>query len=404
MTLIAVPILLPINRLSGSSDHVTSLKYLTISNVAPVHTSIRLWAHCTIGAIIPAWVCYVVYDELQIYIKLRQRSLVCAESSENTNTVLVGNIPKSLLSTEKLRRVFDVFHGGVSDVHINSKIKGLSARLSEREILLERIEVAETKLIASHATGSGRPTKTGRFHGHRGRATTRLPLVDLPWFPSLPFLGRKVDLIHELLFRFSALNKEISQSNTASQSLGNSAFIQFNRHMSANLACQTVVHRNPNLMSPRILGISPQDVIWNNLALSWRQRWCRACIGTAGSGGIIVLYALPVAFTSLLANLDSLADQFSWLYWITEWPDIAKSIVQGILPAAILQLILLLVPTIFRALVHFQGAPTNAIREIGVQNWHFLFLFVQVSLSPTSMLRILLTIYRCSSLCRYREV
>jgi hypothetical protein len=29
--------------------------------------------------------------------------------------------------------------------------------------------------------------------------------------------------------------------------------------------------------------------------------------------------------------------------------------------------------------MHFQGASTGSVRELGVQTWFFLFLFVQVS-------------------------
>lgn len=96
------------------------------------------------------------------------------------------------------------------------------------------------------------------------------------------------------------------------------------------------------------------------------------------SAAVIVLYAVPIALTSLLANIDALATSVDWLSWLADWPEVTKSLVQGVLPPALLQLLLLLVPVIYRALVHLQGAPTGTAREVAVQNWHFLFLFVQV--------------------------
>ncbi|KAI7722918.1 DUF221-domain-containing protein [Hortaea werneckii] len=159
-----------------------------------------------------------------------------------------------------------------------------------------------------------------------------------------------------------------------------SAFIQFNQRVAAHLACQSVIHGAAHRMAPRMLDVDPEDVVWANLALDWRQRWARACIGLAISASVIVLYAAPVALTTLLGNLDILASRVDWLSWLLEWPDMVKSFVQGVLPPALLQLLLLLVPVVYRGLVHFQGAPTGTAREVRVQNWHFVFLFVQVSL------------------------
>jgi len=51
---------------------------------------------------------------------------------------------------------------------------------------------------------------------------------------------------------------------------------------------------------------------------------------------------------------------------------------QGILPPLLLSLLLTLVPIIFRLLVKQQGVPTGNARELGVQDWYFGFLFIQV--------------------------
>lgn len=209
----------------------------------------------------------------------------------------------------------------------------------------------------------------------------------MSWFPSLPLLGRKVDRIYHLRDRLQELNQEIELSTrdqADDRPLLNNAFVRFNDQIAAHLACQSVVHGAPHRMAPRILDVNPNDVIWDNLALGWRQRFIRVCLGMSASTGLIVLYAVPVAFTSFLANLDVLASKVSWLSWLTDWPDAIKSVVQGVLPPALLQVILVLVPVVYRYLMHFQGAPTGSVRELGVQTWYFLFLFVQVSESPSN--------------------
>lgn len=411
--IVVIPILTPINRFSGEIERVTSLNQLSISNIAPKYTASRMWAHWAIATLVVGWVCYVVHDETLNYVRTRQRYLLGPGSSSraSNNTILVGNIPKALLTSEKLAEVFGVFQGGVKDVYINTDVKDLSSSLALREKTLEEVEVALTRLAVRCLSEAAETQKPDNSHTRfspakhsqhsspfgtvddevRGRVgqsyikvedreTMRLPLLAWSWFPSLPMLGKEVDRIDHLLERMHGLNLKIESSHTEATACPptSSAFIQFHHRIAAHLACQSVIHGVPHHMTPRILEVDPGDVIWDNLALDWRHRWIRACISLTISMSIIVLYAVPIAFTSLLANVDTLAARINWLSWLTDWPDVVKSVIQGVLPSALLQLLLLLVPVVYRGLLHFQGSPTGTSREIGVQNWHFLFLFVQV--------------------------
>jgi hypothetical protein len=443
VTSVLLPVLAPINRLSGTNARTAFLDVFSISNVAPRHAADRLWLHWALGTLVVAWVCYVAHDETLAYVKAKQRytSDRSYRAQPSANTILVANIPETLLTYEKLKKVFDVFPGGVRDIHISRDTRSLSSMLSTRDQIVEAIELAETKLIAmcvsehtgvhrghkrsiwtprtwldafgkkgtgqarasrsrvrsqpvgspgstSCTVGSNRDTDAAwrRYVKPQDRETARLPVLALSWFPSLPLLGKKVDLIHHLRDRLQELNQEIELSTrdqAEDHPLLNNAFVRFNDQIAAHLACQSVVHGAPHCMAPRILDVNPNDIIWDNLALGWRQRCIRVCLGMSASTGLIVLYAVPVAFTSFLANLDVLASKVSWLSWLTDWPDAIKSVVQGVLPPAFLQVILVLVPVVYRYLMHFQGAPTGIVRELGVQTWYFLFLFIQVS-EPSS--------------------
>lgn len=163
----------------------------------------------------------------------------------------------------------------------------------------------------------------------RQRETVRLPIFANGWCPHLPLLGKKVDRIHYLRWRLAHLNSviESSRMDEDKNATMNSAFIRFNRQIAAHIACQSVMHRDPHSMSPRMLGVDPRDVIWGNLSMGWRQRLVRTLISLSISVSIVMLYAIPVAFTSFLANLDALASRVNWLSWIANWPDRMKSIV-----------------------------------------------------------------------------
>jgi hypothetical protein len=402
LTFVVIPILTPINRVSGETRQVGSLSHLSISNIAPEHAANRLWAHWALGILVVVWVCLVIHYETITCIKLRQKYLYTSGASRGpANTILVGNIPKALLSSEKLEEIFSVFHGGVRDVYVNTDTKGITSTMANREKALIDVEVTETKLIArclsraarnpirssavreTDRTDSSMQTEGSSWDCHlyfSERATLRLPIFSTLWWPSLPFVGRKVDRIHYRLEQIARFTRDIESSRTESETNKptGSAFIQFHNRIAGHLACQAVIYGVPHRLTPCIPEVSPQDVIWSNLTLSWQQRWLRTCISLTLSIAFILFYAVPVAFTSLLANLDLLAVRFEWLSWLLGWPSALKSVVQGILPPALLQVMLLVVPLVFRGLAYLQGAATYTIRETRVQNWYFVFLFTQV--------------------------
>ncbi|KAK5129465.1 hypothetical protein LTR08_003225 [Meristemomyces frigidus] len=214
----------------------------------------------------------------------------------------------------------------------------------------------------------------------KNRETVRLPLVNQSWFPSIPFVGKKVDRIYFLRRELARLNFEIEadQADVEKFPFMNSAFIQFNHQVAAHMACQALSHHVPQQMAPRQVEISPDDVIWDNMSIKWWERYLRTILILAICAGLIILYAVPVTFTSLLSKVHTLAQSYHWLAWLNSLPTIAISIIQGLLPPALLSLILLLVPIIFRALVKQQGVATGNARELEVQKWYFAFLFIQV--------------------------
>jgi hypothetical protein len=222
-----------------------------------------------------------------------------------------------------------------------------------------------------------------KYISDKERETMRLPVVKQDWFPALPWVGEKVDRIYYCRRELARLNAEIEadQANAESFPYMNSAFIQFNHQVAAHMACQSVSHHTPHTMAPRTVEISPNDVLWDNMSIKWWERYIRIAFVVAISAGLIILYAVPVTFTALLSNIAILAQKVTWLAWLTDFPEVAKSIIQGVLPPAILQLVLVLVPIIYRSLVKFQGVPTGNDMEMGVQNWYFVFLFVQVRIA-----------------------
>lgn len=224
-----------------------------------------------------------------------------------------------------------------------------------------------------------------RYMEAKDRETMRLPLFSLSWFPSIPLVGKKVDRIYHLRRELARLNLEVEadQNDVEKFPYMNSAFIQFNQQVAAHMCCQSLSHHVPQQMAPRLVEISPDDVIWDNMSIKWWERYVRSGVVLLVCAGLVILWAIPVAFTSVVGQITQLATFVPWLGWLADAPKWIQSVIQGVLPPLLLSLILLLVPIIFRLLVQQQGVPTGNAKELGVQQWYFAFLFIQVFLVVT---------------------
>ncbi|KAJ4300323.1 hypothetical protein N0V88_002996 [Collariella sp. IMI 366227] len=204
------------------------------------------------------------------------------------------------------------------------------------------------------------------------------------WLPGLPLINKKVDTIYWCRKELARLNLEIEedQQHPERYPIMNAAFIQFNHQVAAHMACQSVTHHIPKQMAPRMVEISPDDVIWDNMAISWWGEWVRRAITFAVVTAMVILWAFPVAWTASLAQIDALVRKYSWLDFLVKNEVVNNAIkaIAGILPALVLSIILALVPVVLGLLAVFQGSKTGSRKTEAVQIYYFAFLFVQVFL------------------------
>ncbi|KAG5980152.1 hypothetical protein E4U55_004340 [Claviceps digitariae] len=217
----------------------------------------------------------------------------------------------------------------------------------------------------------------------KDRPTHHLPLFGVTWLFGLPFVTKKVDTIYWCRQELARLNLEIEedQKHPARFPLMTSAFIQFNHQVAAHMACQSVVHHLPRQMAPRLIEISPRDVEWGNMAVNWWQQLLRTSLVVTVVIAMIILWGVPVGWTAAIGQADSLLrnNVFSDLANDKTLGTIVKAI-SGVLPAALLALLLFLVPVIFGVLAGFKGSKTGSEKTEFVQKYYFTFLFVQVFL------------------------
>lgn len=126
------------------------------------------------------------------------------------------------------------------------------------------------------------------------------------------------------------------------------AFIEFATQAEAEVAYQTQAHHRPMQMSPRFIGVRPNEVIWSVLRMGKVERIVRrfAVLGVIVAG--IVFWSLPSAFVGTISNIGSLAELLPFLGWIMELPDVILGVIQGFLPALALTMLMAIVPWLLR--------------------------------------------------------
>ena len=109
----------------------------------------------------------------------------------------------------------------------------------------------------------------------------------------------------------------------------NSAFIQFDRQMSAHMACSLVSHNKAGRMSPRFLEVAPHEIIWPNMDVTSFGRFLRTCFALLLFAAMLFLWGIPTTILASVSQLDTLRSTVSWLHWLQPWPSWIVSLISG---------------------------------------------------------------------------
>ncbi|KAI5121706.1 hypothetical protein M0805_002099 [Coniferiporia weirii] len=163
----------------------------------------------------------------------------------------------------------------------------------------------------------------------------------------------------------------------------NSAFVLFNQQIAAHLAAQALTHHEAYRMSAKYVEVAPEDVIWGNLGLIPYERNVRTLISYAATGGLIILWSFPVAFIGVVSNVSNLCQTYSWLAWLCKLPPTVIGILEGVLPQALLALLMMLLPIVLRLLGRFEGIPRKTGLELSLMTRYFCFQVINSFLIVT---------------------
>ena len=392
------PILFPINITGGNGlQQLDMLSYGNVNTNNP--NAYRFFAHAGCACIFYGFVLFLITRETMYYINLRQAFLMAPIYANriSSRTVLFTAVPKPYLDERKLRKVFG---DAVRRVWITADTTKVDALVEERDEVAHRLEGAEVKLIRAanaerlKAVKKGASNEEERQEQIQGDAESGS--LAARWVPTkkrpthklgkFGLFGKKVDTINWSRSRLEQLIPEVEAAQ-ASYRAGETeyvgaVFIEFARQSDAQAAFQTLSHHQALHMSPRYIGINPNEIVWKSLKISWWQRVIRRFAVIGFITALIVFWAIPVAGVGIISNVSYLIN-ISFLTWLQKIPSKILGLIGGLLPSVALSILMSLVPIIMRLCAKLSGEPSTARVELFTQNAYFAFQVIQVFLMVT---------------------
>ncbi|KAK5121258.1 hypothetical protein LTR85_005424 [Meristemomyces frigidus] len=363
--IITWPVLFPVNATDGGGE--SGLDILSFSNV---NSPARYYAHCFIAWIFLGFVMYVITRESLFYAYLRQAYFLSpyVTSLISAKTVLFVDVPEHYRDEENLRHIFP----NTRHIWLVCDPEDLEDMIEEREDAANKLETGEIKLIQDYVKKKG--------------SIFNIDEDDRPTHKLKPLIGMKVDTIDwsrsELLRLIPAVAKKQAEKRSRKSAKLSAVFIEFETMRDAQAAFQQVSHQMPFHLTPKDLGMKPEQVIWKNLRKPFWLVKLIAAISTAFVAFLCIFWTIPVAFIGVLTNVNYLTDRLPWLSFINDIPSAILGVVTGLLPVLLLTILMKLVPIICSALAR-QFEPTMGAVQLKTQSWYFAFEVIQVFLVTT---------------------
>ncbi|KAI1750044.1 hypothetical protein F4782DRAFT_532935 [Xylaria castorea] len=388
------PILFPVNITGGGGQ--SQVDILSYANIDKNTQSNRYYAHVFVAWIFYGFVMYMVVRESIMYVNLRQAFLLSPMYSNriSSRTVLFVSVPDDYLDKARLRKVFG---DSVKNIWIAGETKELDDLVKERDKVAMKLEKAEIKLLKLANAARIKAVKKGaaderaiapadaesgsladRWVSPKKRPSHKLGFLGL--------IGQKVDTITwcrtELERLIPAVQKDQEAYREGKYKKINSVFVEFTNQADAESAYQVLAHHQALQMTPKYIGVTPGEVVWSSLKVSWWQRVIRRFAVIGFISALIIFWAIPVAVVGAISNISYLEGIF-FLTWIKLIPDIVLGFVQGLLPSVLMSVLLSLVPIVMRLCAKLSGEPSLSRVELFTQNAYFAFQVIQLFLITT---------------------
>ena len=363
-----------------------------------------------VALILMGWTAYTLWREYQHFVDVRQAWLTSQQhlSLARSRTVVFTGIPDEYNSMSGLNELVQTVNtmpgnkaprvsiaddrtvtNGSDDnlaaapqIWLGKKVKDVEKVWEDRDQECTRLEGGVGKLLKLAAKNEKKgktPEKQGKYDAERDSSYLAhryvLPKKVPTWKQGfLGLIGKKMNFESSPEY-IAEKNAELEKMRAQEFEQGNTAFLRFSsQHEAHNFArlANTAGSKKLRLASASV-EVVPEDVEWTNMSMSAPQRKARKVVSWAITIGIIITWAIPVAFVGAVTNVDALCRNASWLAWICRLPSPAVGIIRGVLPPVGLAILFAVLPMVLRLLVRLQGEVLKSEIELKLFSRFWLF-------------------------------
>ena len=359
LSVIAIAVLLPANVIGSNKSFIsTNLEgsqsfFVTMTPQYPDPSkSGSLWVHVVSVWAIDLIVAFFLWRNYGAVVRLRRQYFDSPEylKSLHSRTLMVTDIPPADRTDEGILRLADqVEHtAGLPRAAIARNVKELPDMIDEHN---ENVRELESVLARYLKKPDNLPAKRPTM-----RASKKYRVNNG---------SENVDAIDYLTSRIRELEVEINhvRESVDKRNAMPFGFASYDRIEDAHTVAFAAQKKHPQGTTIR-LAPKPNDLIWQNLALSKKQRDWRRFWNNCWIVILTLLWIAPNALIAIfLSNLSNLAS--IWPAFRPNFRENQKtwSAVQGIASPALISLIYLILPIIFRRMSIRGGDTTKTSRE-----------------------------------------
>ncbi|ETI26092.1 hypothetical protein G647_02869 [Cladophialophora carrionii CBS 160.54] len=349
--LIGIAVMIPINITQGNKAITHGLDPFAIMTPLFIFGG-GLWAQVVMAWLMDLVVIYFLWFNYRRILKLRRAYLESPDyqKSLHARTLLLRDIPDQLRNNEGIAHVTDEVNptGALPRTTVGRNVKVLPELIEEHEKAVRELESVLAKYLKN-------PDKL----------PPNRPMIKAPSKYRGQTSGGKVDAIEYLTDRIRALEMEISDvrdrvDNRDAMSYGFASWDQISQAHTVAFQARSKRPQGTKIqLAPR-----PNDLIWDNLALSRASRKTKRIMNGVWIAVLTIIWTpINAGIAVFLSNLSNLALVWPAFKSQLEAHHAGWSIVQGIAAPAITSLFYLLLPSIFRRLQVRAGDVTKTERE-----------------------------------------
>ncbi|ORY43510.1 DUF221-domain-containing protein [Rhizoclosmatium globosum] len=334
-----------------------------------------LWVHFAFTVYVVVVTLYAVFRLVGMSARLRQNFLAVPPGGDvylAARTVMVRDVPVEWRNQSTMKQVFGkVCPGGPDGVE-----KVFVGRQVPFSVLVKALDVKRARRKLEDAVTRFFSKTVRRKSRGDGDVVERILVREKGLFG-----GRKVDAVQLCLEQYCKLQGEVKKlwEEQREMEIDSTVFVVFKEPFMAQVASLVTLHDAPAVASERICCVdSGDDVVWENCNVNYFARQWRGVVTKAGLVALILFWASMVASISTLTNLNNIAQSSQQVAnFLRDHADLAKMI-GGILPPAIIALLIQCIPPLLRFLIIVAGSPLKSKTEQEVYTQFFWFQICNV--------------------------